>query len=156
MNQVQNQYYDKRNEYKEHEASYVVFVSEPTDRQSMSRRMREVNDVMPAVPRHMHWSDQTITWSIEDHPKIMPTPGAYALVLDPVLVGPQMPIKFSRVLIDNDSSINIMYHDTMVKLGVTKNMLQPSKTTFHGIVPGISCSPMGSIWLDVQFGDKWN
>ena len=123
VNQVQNQYYDNRNEYKEHEAAYVVFVSEPTDRQSMSRRMREVNAVTPAVPRHMHWSDQPITWSIEDHPKIMPTPGAYALVLNPVMVGPQMPVKFTRVLIDNGSSINIMYHDTMVKLGVTKNML---------------------------------
>ena len=32
VNQVQNQYYDNRNEYKEHEAAYVVFVSEPTDR----------------------------------------------------------------------------------------------------------------------------
>ena len=84
----------------------------------------------------------------------MPTPGAYALVLDPLMMGPQMPVKFSRVLIDNGSSINIMYHDTMVKLGVTKNMLQPSKTTFHGIVPGISCSPMGNIWVDVQFGSK--
>ena len=73
----------------------MVFVSEPTDRQSMSRRMREVNVVMPAVPRHMHWSEQQITWSLADHPKIMPTPGAYALVLDPVLVGPQIPIKFS-------------------------------------------------------------
>ena len=44
----------------------------------------------------------------------------------------------------------------MVKLGVTKNMLQPSKTTFHGIVPGVSCSPMGSVWVDVQFGSKEN
>ena len=53
----------------------------------------------------------------------MPSPGAYALVLDPIFIGPNIPVKFSRVLIDNGSSINIMYHDTMVKLGVTKNML---------------------------------
>ena len=56
MHQVENDY--NRNVYKEHEAAYVVFVSEPTDRQSINRRMREINAVMPAVPRYMHWSDQ--------------------------------------------------------------------------------------------------
>jgi hypothetical protein len=118
--------------------------------------MMEVNAVMPAVPKYMYWSEQQITWSSADHPKIMPTPGAYALIVDPTLVGPQMPIKFSKVLIDNGSSINIMYRDTMHKLGVTENMLQPSRTTFHGIVPGVSCSPMGKIRVDVIFGSKYN
>ena len=47
----------------------------------------------------------------------MPNPGGYALVLDPTFVGPQIPVKFSKVLIDNGSSINIMYKDTMHKLG---------------------------------------
>ena len=71
--------------------------------------MREVNAVMPAVPRYMHWSEHPIMWSIEDHPKIMPIPGKYALVLDPTFFGPQLPVKFTKVLIDNGSSINIMY-----------------------------------------------
>jgi len=44
----------------------------------------------------------------------------------------------------------------MTKLGLTENMLNPSKTTFHGIVSGVSCSPMGSIWIDVMFGTKEN
>ena len=66
----------------------MVFVSEPTDHQSLNRWMRKVNAVMLAVLRHMHWSDQQITWSLADHLKIMPTPGAYALVLDRVLIGP--------------------------------------------------------------------
>ena len=118
--------------------------------------MREINVVMPAMPRYMHWSDQQITWSQADHPKVMPNPGGYALVLDPTFVGPQIPVKFSKVLIDNGSSINIMYKDTMHKLGVTENMLQPSKTTFHGIVPGVSCSPMGQVRIDVIFGTKEN
>ena len=109
----------------------MVFVTEPNDKKSRNRRQMEVNAVMPAVPKYMYWSEQQITWSLADHPKIMPSPGAYALVLDPTFIGPNIPVKFSRVLIDNSSSINIMYHDTMVKLGVTKNMLQPSKTTFH-------------------------
>ena len=35
-------------------------------------------------------------------------------------------------------------------------MLEPSKTTFHGIVPGVSCTPMGMVRVDVIFGTKEN
>ena len=111
---------------------------------------------MPAIPRYMDWSDQEISWSQADHPKVMPRPGSYALVLDPTLVRPSKNVKFSRTLIDDGSSINIMYRDTMNKLGVTENMLEPSKTTFHGIVPGVSCTPMGMVRVDVVFGTKEN
>jgi hypothetical protein len=48
-----------------------------------------------------------------------------------------------------------MYRDTMQKLGIKENMLEPSKTTFHGIVPGLSCTPMGKIRIDVMFG-SWD
>ena len=44
----------------------------------------------------------------------------------------------------------------MVKLGISPNQLQRSSCTFHGIVPGLSCSPMGKIWVDVLFSDKGN
>ena len=30
----------------------------------------------------------------------------------------------------------------------------PSRTVFHGIIPGLSCSPIGKIKMDVLFGDK--
>ena len=49
-----------------------------------------------------------------------------------------------------------MYRDSMIKMGITENMLQPSRTTFHGIVPGVSCAPMGTVWVDVLFGNKEN
>jgi hypothetical protein len=35
-------------------------------------------------------------------------------------------------------------------------MLEPSQTTFHGIVPGLSCAPMGKIRIDVMFGCQDN
>ncbi|XP_051211284.1 uncharacterized protein [Lolium perenne] len=35
-------------------------------------------------------------------------------------------------------------------------MLEPGHTTFHGIVPGLSCSPMGKIQVDVLFGGRDN
>jgi hypothetical protein len=73
--------------------------------------------------------------------------------MDPTFVGPANNVRFSKVLINNGSSINIMYRDTMQKLGIKKNMLEPSQTTFHGIVPGLSCAPMGKIRIDVIFGN---
>jgi hypothetical protein len=65
--------------------------------------------------------------------------------MDPTFVGPANNVRFSKVLIDNGSSINIMYRDMVHKLGIKENMLEPSRTTFHGIVPGLSCAPMGKI-----------
>ena len=56
----------------------------------------EVNAVMPAIPRYMDWSDQEISWSQADHPKVMPKPGSYALVLDPTLIGPGKNVRFSE------------------------------------------------------------
>jgi hypothetical protein len=69
----------------------------------------DANVGVPAIPRFMFWSEQYIGWSQRDHPKVMPNPGSYALVMDPVFFGPNIKVKFSRVLIDNDSSISIMY-----------------------------------------------
>ena len=43
-----------RNDYQEHHQSYMVFVTESTDKQSLHRRSMEVNAVMPAVPRFMY------------------------------------------------------------------------------------------------------
>ena len=143
-----------RNEYREHHQSYIIFVTQPDDKQSLRRREMEVNAVMPALPKFMNWSDREITWSLSDHPKVMPNPGGYALVVDPTFIGPDINVKFTKVLIDNGSSINIMYKDTMHKLGIKENMLQPSRTTFHGIVPGLSCSPLGKIRVDVLFGTQ--
>jgi hypothetical protein len=44
----------------------------------------------------------------------------------------------------------------MEKLGILAAQLNPSRLTFHGIMPGHSCSPMGRIQLEVLFGEKGN
>ena len=101
----------------------------------------------------MHWSDRPITWTRKDHPTVMPSPGGYALVLNPTTVA-RRTCKFSRVLIDGGSSINILYRDTMTKLGLEAEDLEPTRTVFHDIVPGLSCSPIGRVRLDILFGDS--
>ena len=85
----------------------------------------------------------------------MPNPGSYSLVVDSIIVAPQYLCKFTRTLIDG-SSINILYREMMIKLGLNEANLQPSRTTFHGIVPGLSCTPLGRIRLDMVFGTPEN
>ena len=111
------------NSYREAHQSYVVFVTELTDKKSELRSAKEVNAVRPAVPKYLNWSEQEITWSRADNPRVMPSPGNYALVVDPTMVGPKINVRFSRVLVDNGTAINIMYRDTIVKLGFSPNQL---------------------------------
>src|SRR4051812_21161754 len=86
----------------------------------------------------------------------MSNPGSYTLVVDAALTSPQYSCRFTRTLVDGGSAINILYRDTMIKLGISESELQPSRTTFHGIVPGLSCTPFGRIRLDVIFGTEEN
>src|SRR3954465_2855768 len=134
----------------------MIFTSESHDKGSRRARAQEVNATMPAVPQYMHWSDSDISWSRRDHPRIFPNPGNYPLVVDALVVGPKFSCKLSRVIIDGGSTINILYRDTMIKLGLSERDLERSRTTFHGIVPGLSCTPLGRIRLDVIFGTEEN
>jgi hypothetical protein len=86
----------------------------------------------------------------------MPSPGEYVLVLDPIVRSNTQTCRFSRVLIDGGSSINLLYWSSMEKLGILLAQLEPSRLTFHGIVPGHSCTPMGRVQLEVLFGKKGN
>jgi hypothetical protein len=64
--------------------------------------------------------------------------------------------RFSRVLIDRGSSINLLYRSSLEKLGILLAQLKPSRLTFHGIVSGHSCTPLGRVQLEVLFGKKGN
>jgi hypothetical protein len=86
----------------------------------------------------------------------MPRPGGYTLGLDPIVFSETGTCRFSRVLIDGGSSINLLYRTSMEKLGIPAIQLKPTKLTFHGIVPGHSYTPMGRIQLEVLFGEKDN
>jgi hypothetical protein len=64
--------------------------------------------------------------------------------------------RFSRVLIDGGSSINLLYRSSMEKLGIPLAQLKTRWLTFHDIMPGHSCTPMGRVQLEVLFGEKGN
>ena len=83
--------------------------------------------MVPPVPQYLNWSEEAITWDRSDHPEVMPNPGGYALVLEPMLISPKRACTFSHVLTDGGSSINILYRDTLGKLGVSESSLMPSR-----------------------------
>ena len=91
-------------------------------------------------------------WSREDHPPQVDNPGQLALVVVPQVGG----YKFTKVLMDGGSSINILYYDTFQRMGLTEKNLRTSNTVFHGVVPGKSAYPVGKIELEVAFGDEYD
>jgi hypothetical protein len=60
------------------------------------------------------------------------------------------------VLINGGSNINLLYRSSLEKLGIPLAQLKSSRLTFHGIVPGHSCTPLGKVQLEVLFGEKGN
>jgi hypothetical protein len=79
-------------------------------------------------------------------------PGHPALVMAPQVGG----YSLTKVLMDGGSSINILYYDTLRRMGLSDKDLSPSTTVFHGIVPGKSAYPVGRVRLDVAFGSDDN
>ena len=108
-----------------------------------------MNAIEPAVPRYLRWLEQPIVSSCEDDPPRVDNPGHLALVVAPQVGG----YKFTKVLMDGGSSINILYYETFRRMGLTDKNLKPSNTVFHGMVPGKSAYLVGKIALEDAFGD---
>ena len=49
------------------------------------------------------------------------------------------------------SSLNLLYQDTVRKMGIDPSRIKPTKTTFKGVIPGVEARYMGSITLEVVF-----
>jgi hypothetical protein len=119
---------------------YHIFTTPEKDKKSDLWYEAEVNVVMPSEPQYMQWPKAAITWGCEDHREdhspLMPSPGEYTLVLDPIMHSDMHTCHFSRVLIDGGSSINLLYRIFMEKLGIPVAQFKPSWLTFHGVMPG--------------------
>ena len=53
---------------------------------------------------------------------------------------------------DGGSSLNLLYQDTVWKMGINPSQIKPTKTTFKGVIPGVEARWTGSITLEVVFG----
>jgi hypothetical protein len=92
-----------------------------------------------------------VQWSRDDHLEHIPD-GYYAMLVNPLIQG----YEFSKCLMDGGSSLNIMYVETLTKLGLTKAQLRHSAVTFYGVVPSRQTKSLGSITLKVAFGNENN
>ena len=87
-----------------------------------------------------------------DHPTSIRHGGLAALVLDPIIDGYHL----TRVLMDGNSSLNLIYQDTIRKMGIDPSRISLSNTTFKGVIPGIEAHCTGSLTLEDVFGSSDN
>ena len=74
------------------------------------------------------------------------------MVLDPIIDGYHL----TRVLMDGGGSLNLIYQDTVRKMGIDPSRISQSNTTFKGVIPGIEARFRGSLVLEVTFGSLDN
>ena len=74
------------------------------------------------------------------------------LILDPIIDGLQL----TEVLMDGGSDLNLLYQDTIRKIGIDPTKIRHSNTSFKGVMPGLHAHCMGSLLLEVVFGSSDN
>ena len=57
---------------------------------------------------------------------------------------------------DGGSSLNLIYQDTVRKMGIDPTKISHSNTTFKGIIPGPEARCTGSLLLEVESGSPDN
>src|SRR4051812_43009073 len=108
--------------------------------------LRDADLTEPVVPQYKLGP---VTFNHTDRPVNANQGNPTALVLDPVIDG----FHLTRVLMDGGSSLNLLYQDTVRKMGIDHSAIKPTKATFRGIIPGAEVSCTGSITV---FGSPEN
>ena len=116
------------------------------------RALRDVHDVEPVTPKFNPWSACPITFDRRDHPTSIRHGGSAALVLDPIIDGYHL----TRVLMGGGSSLNLIYQDTVRKMGIDPTRIGQSNTIVKGVMPGPEACCTGSLVLEVVFGSPNN
>ena len=114
--------------------------------------LRDVYAVEPVAPKFNPWSACPITFDHRDHPTSIRHGGSAALVLDPIIDGYHL----TRVLMDSGSSLNLIYQDTVHKMGIDPTRISQSNTTFKGVIPSPEACCTGTLVLEVVFGSPDN
>ena len=114
--------------------------------------LRDDDTTEPVAPKYNLWSSDPITFDRTDRPTNTSQGNSAALVLDPIIDG----FHLTRVLMDGGSSLNLLYQDTVHKMGIDPSRIKPTKTTFKGVILGVEACSIGSTTLEVVFGSPDN
>jgi hypothetical protein len=145
---------DKEEEFPEVHNCFMIYGGQVANASARHRKQerREVCSVKVAAPVYLDCSDKPITFDQGDHLDCVPSPGRYPLVVDPVIGNARL----TKVLMDEGSSLNIIYAKTLGLLGVDLSMIRAGAAPFQGIVPGKHVLPIGQLDLPVCFGTPSN
>ena len=88
-----------------------------------------------------------ITFDHQDYSRSVRNTGGIALVLDPIIDG----LQFTQVLMDGGSDINLLYQDTIRRMGIDPTKIRHSNTSFEGVTPGPYAKCTSSVLLKVVF-----
>jgi hypothetical protein len=115
--------------------------------------LREILSVEPAIQKTLRYRKVPISFSMDDQWTSFSKLRKFPLILHPVLAGSQL----TRVLIDGESGLNLLFASTLKKMGLDiSKMLTHSRALFYGIIQGSVATPLGSVVLPVTFGMKDN
>nr|ABB47110.1 retrotransposon protein, putative, Ty3-gypsy subclass [Oryza sativa Japonica Group] len=92
----------------------------------------EINAVQPDTPQYLRWSETTIKFDRSDQPAEWSTRGSTLCAL------------------------NILFAKTLEDMQIPRTELKLSNAPFHGVIPGLSATPLGQITLPVTFGTREN
>ena len=116
------------------------------------RAHRDARDIEPIVPTPNYWMSYPITFDHLDGRTSIRCEGSETLVLDPIIDGYHL----THVRMDGGSSLNLIYEDTVCRMGIDPSRIRQSNTTFEGVIPGVEAYDRGSIVLEVTFGSPGN
>jgi hypothetical protein len=122
------------------------------EEKSITRQVNLAITSPPATMEYLHWSEQPIEFSRDDHPITVPQPGNAPLVLKAQIGTYDVDIVF----MDAGSGINLIYAKTLRAMHISLEFLKPTDCSFHGIVPGSANYPLGRIALNVCFKNRQN
>ena len=114
--------------------------------------LRDAYVVEPVILELNPWSACPITFDHRDYPTSMRHGGSAALVVDPIIEGYHL----THVLMDGGSSLNLIYQDTVRRMGIDPSRISQSNTTFEGVILGVEARCRGSLVVEVTFGSPGN
>jgi hypothetical protein len=101
------------------------------ERKCISRQVNLAISSPPATTEYLQWSDQSVRFSREDHPRKVPRPRHTPMVLKAQIGGYDV----GRVFMDAGSGINLIYARTLKAMCISLENLKLTDCSFHGIVP---------------------
>jgi hypothetical protein len=127
-----------------------MLITSKTQRKKLQREINLAQHIEPG--RQMKWSDDYITFRLQDHPVTELSERNLPLVVK-ILIRWH---KVAKTLIDSRASLNLIMRRTFIEMGLNLSDLTPVHDTFHRVIPEQESTPIGRIDLEVSCGTGEN